>query len=252
MLQEASLKDRKSHRFVNLSGPNLICAFSTRISNNMSLFYGDTANVLKSRRDFLKELGVDYHNLVCAKQVHGNIASYINEADSGKGALSYESSIPHTDSLVTDKNNLPLAIFTADCLPVFLYDARNHGIALVHAGWRSSKENILAETIKVMREKFNTEMHGLCAGFGPSIRSCCYEVGQEFADIFAVEYLAKKESHYYLDLAGINKKQLLDLGAKEENIFDSGICTACHSEEFFSFRKDGPGTGRMMSVMMLR
>lgn len=252
MLQEVPLKDKKTHLSANLSGSNLICAFSTRISGNMSLFYGNTANVLESRKGFLRGLGVDYHNLVCAKQVHGNIARYICEADSGKGALSYESSIPGTDSLVTDKKNLPLAIFTADCLSVFLYDARNHGIALAHAGWRSSKKNIMAETIKVMQEKFNTEAQDLCAGFGPSIRSCCYEVGPEFADIFTLEHLTKRGKHYYLDLAGINKKQLLDLGVKEENIFDSELCTACRSKEFFSFRKDGTGSGRMISVMMLK
>jgi len=252
MLQPTPVKYKQYYLFENFPDLNLLCAFTTRISGNMSLSYGDTANTLENRKNFLVSLGIDYQNLVCAKQVHGSLARYIQEIDKGQGALSYDNAISDTDALITDKKNVPLSIFTADCLSVFLYDPKTPGIGLVHAGWRSSKENAAAKAVQLMQEKFNAKAEDLYAGFGPAIRDCCFEAEGEFADFFALEYLIKRDGRYYLDLAGINKKQLLAQGVKDKNIFDSKICTACRNEEFFSYRKEGIGCGRMMSIMMLR
>jgi len=252
IVHSAPVKNRKYYLFEDFPGQNLFCAFTTRISGNMSLFYGDTAHVRENRESFLKELSIEYRDLVCAKQVHASTVKYVQEADKGKGALSYENAVSDTDALITNKKDLPLSIFTADCLSVFLYDPKTHSIGLVHAGWRSSKDNIAVKAVKLMQEEFNTKAQDLCAGFGPAIKDCCYEVGGEVADFFAPEYLIKRGGRYYLDLTGVNKKQLLTQGVKDKNIFDHKICTACHSEEFFSYRKEGDSCGRMMSVMMLR
>lgn len=233
------------------AGFNLVCAFSRRAQGNMSLFYGDTKDALANRKAFLAALGIDYRDLICATQVHKANVRYIQQVDKGKGALSYDNALPDTDALITDKPNLPLAIFTADCLSVFLYDPKTPAIGLAHAGWRSTQENIIAKTVQLMNEKFNTRAENLYAGFGPAIRSCCYKVGREFSDFF-VYGLEQENAHYYLDLAGINKKQLLDSAVREINIFDSGICTSCQNAELFSYRKEGSGCGRTMSVIMLR
>jgi YfiH family protein len=252
ILEPTPVKNRKYYLFKDFPKLDLLCTFSTRILGNMSLFYGDTGNALENRKKFLQGLGIDYRDLVCTKQVHGSVARYIQDKDTGKGALSYDNAISDTDALITDKKNVPLSIFTADCLSVFLYDSKTPGIGLVHAGWRSSKENITCKTVKSMQEKFNTKVEDLYAGFGPAIRDCCYEVGGELTNFFPPEYLIKRDKRYYLDLVGINKKQLLGLGVKDKNIFDSKICTACRSEDSFSYRKEGSSCGRMMSVMMLR
>jgi len=92
-------------------------------------------------------------------------------------------------------------------------------IALIHAGWRSSKDEITSKTIKQMQDRFNILPGDLYADFGPAIRNCCYEVGQDFRDIFSYG-LIKREGRYYLDLSAVNRKQLLDSGVKKENIFD--------------------------------
>ncbi len=252
MLHPTPVKNRKYYLFEDFPDLNLLSACSKRMLGNMSLSYGDTVNASENRKNFLEILGIDYRDLVCTKQVHGSTTAYIQETDLGKGALSYDGAINGTDSLITDKKNVPLAIFTADCLSVFLYDPKTPSIGLVHAGWRSSRANILGETIRLMREKFNTEAKDLYAGLGPAIRDCCYEVGGDFADLFSPEYIINRENRHYLDLAGINKKQLLALGVKDKNIFDSKICTACNNEEFFSYRKEGISCGRIMSVMMLK
>jgi YfiH family protein len=235
----------------NLADGKLICAFSSRPFRNMSLFYGDTAESLDNRKNFLKPLGIDYRSLVCAKQIHANNIRHVKEKDKGRGALSYDTAIPDTDAFITDRKNLPLAIFTADCLSIFLYDPKTPAIGLVHAGWRSSKDHIAAGVLESMREKFSSRSKNIRVGFGPAIRSCCYEVGRDFRDYFS-DGLIRKGSNYYLDLVGVNKKELLDCGVDEKNIFDPEICTSCSGADFFSFRRQGNACGRMMSVAMLK
>lgn len=195
----------------------------------MSLCYGDTAKSLNNRQNFLQGLNINYRDLVCAKQVHGNRVRYALEEDRGKGALRYEDSIADTDAFITDKKNLPLAIFTADCLSVFLYDQNRPAIGLAHAGRLSTQQEIAAKAVGLMQGRFGTDTQFLYALFGPGIKSCCY-----------------KE-----DLIVENKKQLLSCGLKAENIFDCGICTSCQNKEFFSFRKQGSSCGRMLSVISL-
>jgi len=235
--------------FLDASG--CICALSRRKQGNMSLFYGDTAAALKNRESFLRELDIDYRNLVCAKQIHSSKIKRVEEKDKGRGALSYQDAIADTDAFITNKKNLPLAIFTADCLSIFLSDPKTASIGLVHAGWRSTKEEITIRAIRLMQDSFNTQVKDLYLGFGPVIRECCCEVGVEFNEYFP-GYLRERNNHYYLDLVGINKKQILGLGIKPSRIIDSGICTSCQKQEFFSYRREKEGCGRMMSVIMLR
>jgi len=244
-------KNKEHYPFGHLRETNLVCAFSSRPFQNMSLFYGDTRESLSNRQNFLLSLGIDYRDMVCARQIHSSCVRYVKEEDKGRGALSYDTSIPDTDALVTDRENLPLAVFTADCLSIFLYDPLTPAIGLVHAGWRSTKENIAAKAVQLMQERFNSKPSSLYVGFGPAIRSCCYEVGADFRDLFSYG-LIERNNRYYLDLAGINRKQALDSGVLKDNILDSAICTSCRNAEFFSYRKEGASCGRMMSVIMLK
>jgi polyphenol oxidase len=230
--------------------PGLVASFSLRAQGNMSLCYGDTALSLDSRKVFLDSLGIDYRDLTGAKQVHSNRVVRVENKDKGKGALSYESAIEDTDALITAEKNLPLAILTADCLSVFLYDPEIPAVGLVHAGWRSSQLGISATAVGSMREHFHSNPLNLRAGFGPSMRQCCFEAGEEFAQIFP-EDVARKGARLYVDLAGANKRQLLKAGLKEKNIFDPEVCTFCRDGEFFSFRREKESSGRMLSVIML-
>jgi polyphenol oxidase len=217
----------------------------------MSLSYGDTRYSLENRSNFLGNLGIDYRDLVCAKQIHASNVRCILEEDKGSGAFEYDNSIDVTDAFITAERNIPFAILTADCLSIFLFDPLTPAAGLVHAGWRSSKENITLKTIKLMQKQFNTKPSSLHVGFGPAIRSCCCEVAGDFQDFFPDEVF-EKDGRFYLDLAKVNKMQLLDSGVKETNISDSRICTVCKNNEYFSFRKEGKSCGRLMSVVMLK
>jgi len=229
------------------SGGGIVSAFSTRGFGNMSFCYGDTAHSLESRKNFLDKIGIDYSRLTCAKQVHGSNVKYAAEVDAGRGALCCDDSLPDTDGLITDKRHLPLAIFTADCLSVFLYDPGRPAVGLIHAGRRSSQERIVFKAVQLMKRHFDTRTEDLRVGFGPAIRDCCYEL-----DKGSAAGLVERDNRYYFNLAAVNKEQLLSCGVKEPNIFDCKACTCCDSGGFFSYRREGKACGRMISVIMLR
>lgn len=230
---------------------NLIIAFSGRKHGNMSLYYGETSEALNNRRIFLSNLGIDYRDLVCARQVHGDSIRYVTQSDKGSGANSYGGSIADTDGFVTDQKNIPIAVFTADCLSLFIYDPNVPAIGLVHCGWRSSRARITSRAVRLMQEKFNTNPKNLYAGFGSSIRGCCYEVSKDFKEYFS-EGIIENNGRFFLDLAEENTRELLIAGVKKENIYPPQACTFCHNDEFFSFRKEGAACARMISVMMLK
>jgi hypothetical protein len=250
MAYNAVREAKQSFLFEQFFPERLIINQSAVVDGNLSLNFGDTDGSLENRKKFLKKQGIDYTVLVCAKQVHGCVAAYACEKDKGSGALSYESAIPSTDALITNIKDIPLAILTADCLPVFLYDPLKNAIGLVHAGWRSTKEKIVANTLEMMRKHFSSDPRDIFAGFGFCIRTCCYEVGKEFIGIFD-KGLSLREGKMYLDLIEVNKSQLTAFGVQGKNIFDSNICTFCKSSEYFSYRKESHSCSRMMSVMML-
>ena len=217
----------------------------------MSLCYGNTKDSLENRKKFLSSVGIDYRDLICAKQVHGKNVAYVKEEDRGNGAIDYENSFADTDGFITDKPGVPLAILTADCLSVFIYDHKRPAIALLHAGWRGTEKNICAEGIRVMQEKFGSQPQRLLVAFGPSIRSCCCQMEENFKSNFPFG-LIHRDGNVYMDISLINTRQLVSCGVKQDNIFDPQFCTFTDNKNFFSFRKEAQGSGRMISVMMLK
>jgi len=176
------------------------------------------------------------------KQVHGKTV-----VTAKKGSAS---AIAEADAIVTNEHDLPIVIRTADCLPIFLLDPQEHVIGLVHAGWKGTKEGIVMKTINFMRENFFSKTNAIKAALGPAIRSCHYEVGEEFHDSFK-RNLLPRNGKLYFDLIQENKDQLHEIGVLEKNIFDSGRCSVC-DQHYFSHRRDGAKAGRMLSLMMIK
>ena len=197
------------------------------------------------QKDFFRhKTGITIERAAWAKQVHGT-----KILDVSKKFLKHEELL-EADGLLTSDIHLPIAVRTADCLSIFIFDPRKKTIGLVHAGWRGSREGILQRAIERLRHGWNSNPQDLKIAFGPSIRSCCYQVGEEFKGCFPKE-VQRKENGYYLDLVLVNRNQLRPLGVKDQNIFDCNVCTCCDSR-FFSYRREGEKAGRMLSVMMLR
>ena len=241
------LQTSQYYQFKNFLEHGAAACFSNR---NLDLGFG-SAQIEENRRAFLNTLGINYENLACAQQPHGAGVAVVRERDRGKGAKSFVSAIPDCDALVTNCKNIPLSVFTADCLSIFLLAKDKKSAAIIHAGWRGSKERVVINTVESMRKNFGAEEKDLLIGFGPAIRSCCYEVKSEFKDYFD-SGLIERNGKLYLDLVQINKTQLKKAGIAAENIFDCGFCTSCFNKEFFSFRKEAQAAGRMMSLIMLK
>ncbi|MDP3142367.1 MAG: peptidoglycan editing factor PgeF [Candidatus Omnitrophota bacterium] len=234
--------------FKKFSSQGIVAAFSDR-SFNLGFSAGRKIKI--NRRNFLRPLGINYRNLVAAGQVHGAKIILANESHKGKGAASKKSRLEGVDGFITQEKNLPLSVFTADCLSIFLFDPRNEAIGLVHAGWRGTKKQICAKAVRLMRKKFKTRPADLIVGLGPCIRRCCYEVGKDFQGFFS-SGIVRRNNKTYLDLIANNLRRLKKCGVKSKNIEDSKICTVCLNKRFFSFRKEGEKAGRMMSVIMLK
>ena len=147
------------------------------------------------------------------------------------------------DGLVTDRPGILLGITTADCAPVLFADFKNGVIGAAHAGWRGMAAGILPKTVEVMAEKLGAKRESLIAVLGPSIRQECFETDADVPE--AMErlmgervhpFIAEKGVKYHVDLQGIGVRLLTDAGLSPENVIDSGICTKCCADEFWSHR----------------
>lgn len=239
------IKHNSAYFFRRLSRFPVLACFSDR---NLDLGF---KRGIKNRSKFLLKLGINYKDLVCVKQPHKSKIKIVDIRNKGKGALSFNSAISGADGLITNRRNIPLAIFTADCLSIFLFCPKTKTIAIIHAGWRSTKGNISKKAVELMKSRFNSNPKDIIACFGPAIRDCCYEVEREFKKYFK-NGLVSRWGKLFLDLIKINRQQLVSSGIKEKNIVDSEICTACKNNVFFSYRKEKAGAGRMISLMMLK
>lgn len=198
------------------------------------------------REEFLREhLGMGREKIFPIKQVHGK--HVVNLRNSWVNSIR---DLQEADGIITKDLVVPLAVRTADCLSVFIFDPKCLVIGLVHAGWRGTKEKIVTQALKLIEEEWGSSPRDLKVALGPCIRSCCYRVGREFKEFFPRDMINKKDG-LYLDLPQANINQLIDFGVAETNILDCSICTCC-DERFFSHRQEGEKAGRMISLMMLK
>ena len=147
------------------------------------------------------------------------------------------------DALVTARQGIPVSVRTADCYPILLADDRNHAVAAMHAGWRGTAAHIIVRTLEEMRRLFGTAAADVSAAIGPGIGKCCYEVGADVARQFGSEQADR------IDLAAINRGQLLGAGVAEHRIDVLGGCTKCDAHLFHSYRRDQLAAGRMVSYI---
>ena len=228
-------------------------------------------NVLENRRLFQSSLGAANLTLVPLRQIHSDVVHLF-------GAASKEPC--KGDAAVTSTPGLLLGIQTADCVPILLVDPRRRTVAAVHAGWRGTLSRIVEKTVGQLQMHFGSKPADLLAALGPSIGACCYEVGPELVTQFSSQFA---DAHNWfdeprtgeepnplqwlnmappghqpppknvrLDLRKANRSQLLAVGLLDNNIFVSDLCTACRPDLFFSYRKQGPRSGRLLSAIGLR
>jgi YfiH family protein len=186
--------------------------------------------------------------LVTCTQVHGAGVEEVTAAAAWRECQS-------RDALWTDRRGVAIGIKIADCLPVSLIDSDHHLTANIHSGWRSTVQRIVAATVDEMRENASLSPGRACAWLGPAIRQCCFEVGEEVVSAFqasfgdVTSFVDRGRSKPHLDIPGLTRHLLLQIGFNPERIFDSGLCTRCDGSIFHSFRRDGRGCGRNLAIV---
>ncbi len=182
--------------------------------------------------------------VVRVRQVHGTI---VIRADALEPGVLHE--VPG-DALVVTKPGIIAAVATADCVPILLLEPEARWAAAVHAGWRGTLAGILSRTLDAARED-GIAPERMLAAIGPAIGGCCYEVGDDLAESFAVAGLpvtrAAGRAKATLDLRACNEQLLTSAGLRRSRIQFCGPCTRCHAETYHSYRADRDAAGRQLS-----
>lgn len=182
------------------------------------------------------------------RMVHGTRVVTVGEESAG-------TRVPATDGLVTATPGLPLGMTFGDCQPILLYDPQEHVVGVGHAGWRGALAGIAHSLVQSMCSAYGSHPADIIAMLGPAIGECCYEVGQDVIDAARrwpsghAWLRSGRPGHAYLDLTAANAAQLQRAGVR--HVADSGLCTACRTDEFFSYRAEKPATGRFGVIVML-
>ena len=233
---------------------NLLCAFSTRkggissgifASQNMgNLQQGQVHKILLNRKNFYKRLNISENTVVLPGQIHSANCQIVKNP----------SAFPDTDSLVTNRPGIFLGVQTADCFPVFLYSRKDKVVASVHAGWKGVVDGIISNTISRMSQVFNVNISETYAVIGPGLQKECFEVRSDVYNRFPTDYLSthRETSKKYLDLSGFIRSQLIEEGIKDARIYLSKECTKCEKEKYYSYRRDGINSGRMLGIIGLK
>lgn len=151
------------------------------------------------------------------------------------------------DALIADEKNVALGIKVADCLPVTMVDSSHSVIANIHSGWRGAVQQITAATLDALERETAFAAAAARAYLGPSIRVCCFEVGEEVASQFPARFVERSRAKPHVDLAAFTKDVLETRGI--QHVIDTGLCTRCDGSIFHSFRRDGKTGGRNLAVV---
>ena len=231
--------------------PNIIFGFSTKVGLdrqspfwfNMSLTVGDNKEkVFKNREAFFNQIGLTTSRIAFQKQIHSDIITVVE-----KPGL-----IGESDAMITIHPNIGLAISSADCVPIFIYDSANKLAAAVHSGWRSTQKQILRKTIETLIIKFNSKKENLFIYIGPSITQNYYEVGEEVAIQFDKKYSIKREGKIFLDVLQANIDMILDFGIGKDQLEISNLCSFGERDLLQSFRRDGDKSGRALGIIAMK
>jgi YfiH family protein len=239
-------REKDEVRWLQAELPDAIACFSTRLggvsegsfrSLNLGVLTDDDRDrVLTNRRRLDAALGVEPSSVLIGRQVHG-AEILVHEGPQDPPAwLAPVPDPPEVDGHVTSKAGLAPLVFVADCLPIAL--AGPGGVAMLHGGWRGLAGGIVGRGVEAIG--------AVAAAIGPGIGPCCYEVGEEVLAAFTPLGDGLAEGRM-LDLKAVAARLLERAGV--DAIEDSGLCTRCNQDLFFSHRGGGPSTGRQAGLV---
>ncbi|MGA2000125.1 MAG: peptidoglycan editing factor PgeF [Terriglobales bacterium] len=272
------------------SMPWLLHGFSTRRGGvseayggralNLGITPEDTrAAVERNRKLFLQALGAIRDDgatwpSVGMRQVHSSVIHRVDEVPARP---------LQGDGLITNRSGMVLAVRAADCLPVLMADPVRRAVGAFHAGWRGTLARIVEKGVGEFRRQFGSDPADMMAAIGPGIHRCCYQVGEDLRDKFGSQFFYAGELFEevfssdpvrrkypllfmnqrapghgepprtaHLDLVEANRRQLLEAGVRQENIWISDLCTSCRTDLLFSHRREKGVTGRMVGAIGIK
>ena len=206
----------------------------------------DEAHVASCRSDLCRELGIADGSLVTARQVHGDEVAVVGSGMVAMDRGQRAERLVGVDALVTNVPGIVIGVFTADCVPV-------------HAGWKGTVKGIVVRAVDRMSELGATPS-AVRVFIGPAICMSCFEVGDEVADEFQrhgfpmAELMRRnhRTGKAHIDLVRANAWLLERAGVLPGHIRQSGLCTKCEPERFFSARVLGTASGRILTGIGIR
>ena len=257
----------------NIHSPDVAAIFTTRNGGvsgmtpgtekfrSMNLQFNSTrddfGNVAENCKIAASSQGFCADDIICLRQKH---TDQIIAVDKKIAESRPHFELAEADALVTNIKGVLLSVYTADCVPILLYDSFTGSIGAVHAGWRGTFTKIAAKTVRLMSELYKTNPQNIQAAIGPAIGLCCYEVDKNFYGQFRQEYgdtideffLINPSNKPKCDLKAMNKSFLCEAGLIEANIDMSELCTMCNPELFYSHRRSGIERGTMAAFIGMR
>ncbi|MBD3591560.1 peptidoglycan editing factor PgeF [Bacteroides sp. GM023] len=230
-------------------------------SFNCSPYTNDSCmNVYRNQSWLFQIMKHQIKELFIPEQMHGCASLVISESFFEESLEIRRHLLRGVDALITNVPGYCVCVTTADCVPVLLYDKKLQVVAAVHAGWKGTVKHIVSNVMEHMKAKFGTQGEDVVACIGPSISLESFEVGNEVYEAFKesgfdmslISAKKKKTGKYHIDLWEANRMELLHAGVPAEQIELSGICTYIHHDEFFSARRLGIDSGRILSGIMIR
>lgn len=241
--------------------------FSTRLggvsegmwsSFNLGVSRGDDPDhVRENYRRFLRAIGAKGSAMATCNQVHGAVVRNVTSADVKTDP--YGKASCEADGLMTAIPGVTLAVFTADCIPVLLYDPVQRVIAALHAGWRGTAAGIATVAVGQMVSTYGSDPADILAAVGPGIGPDCFETHEDVPNAMTsamamnvLPYIQLKENgKFAVDLKKINARRLELAGLAAEHIAISGDCTCCLADKYWSHRRQGTQRGSMASMIQL-
>lgn len=244
-----------------------VTCFSTRRGgvsapplDEMNLGFGrgeEKSNVLRNYELLGNAAGFDALRTVAFSQIHRDGVCVADDSDAGEA---FSACKREYDAVITKKQNLPIATYHADCVPIFLLDTKAHAVGVAHAGWRGTAMKTPAAAIHEMEKNFGSRPCDILAAIGPSIGACCFETDSDVPDAMISSFGANAKKYivshgngkFHVSLSELNILTLLFSGIPEKNITVSDECTCCKNDLYWSHRATGGLRGTMAAVIMLK
>ncbi len=245
LLREAGVE----HGFTTRLGGVSVGPFA---SFNLSLKVGDDPRAVeRNRRSFERETGLAWEAMVGLDQVHGVDVLVVDRPAGGLPPVEQR----RFDASVTARDDVVLAVRTADCVPILLFCREPRAAAAVHAGWRGTLEGVAAATARQLERSFACKPKDLLAAVGPCIHARAFTVGPEvfgpFSERFGEPVASELDGGLHVDLPAANQRRLLEAGLAHDRVEVLDLCTFERDDLFFSHRRDRGSTGRQIAFIGL-